>query len=381
VLWVAGGLGIVATVLAAVLPLLVGVWQAQFQVHADRAGYIASTELFSQVMGTGVFVLVARTWSWRKCATVGLLVMVVGNVASAASASWGSLIAARAIAGLGGGGVRALCMTCLARAASPGLAFSIYAAAQVALAASVTTFLPTFIRAVGPHQPFLALSAIAAAGLLVTPLLPTLVSNADGRRRERQPLSRAALWAIGALFIYFVAQGALWTYLQPIGTQHSIPQPDIVRTLSLLNVAGLIGALGVGALAHRMKPFAAVLTLLGISIVSIIALSNAHEPGVFLVSACGFYFAWCASFPFQFAIISRTDGTGVASAAVPAVDGLGLACGAAVAGVCIPNFGVGVTGWICGVGSAVAVACYGRGIVCARQRAKHRPDSLEAIQE
>jgi predicted MFS family arabinose efflux permease len=378
VLWVAGGLGIIATVLAAVLPLLVGVWQAQFAVPADRAGYVAATELFGQVLGTVAFVLAARKWSWRTCAVTGLMIMIVGNLASAASADVGSLIAARTIAGLGGGGVRALCMTCLARAVSPGLAFAIYAAAQVALAASVTALLPTIVRSLGPHVPFLLLSAVAAAGLLVTPLLPSLAPS-GGKHRRLQPkgVPTSAFWAVGALFVYFLAQGALWTFLEPVGTYQSIPQPDIVRALALLNIAGLTGALGIGALAHRAKPLTTLLALLGVEVVSIIALFNTHAPLIFIASACGFYFAWCASFPFQFAIISRSDGTGTASAAVPAVDGFGLACGAALAGACIPTFGVLATGWICGVGSTLAIACYGVATASA-QRPTRRSESSQS---
>jgi predicted MFS family arabinose efflux permease len=375
VLWIAGALGIIATVIAEVLPLLVGVWQAQFGFHADQAGYVAATELFAQVLGTGVYVWAVRRWSWRACAAAGLIVMIVGNVASAVSIGLGTVIVARGVAGLGGGAVRALCMTCLARAASPGLAFALYASAQVALAASVTASLPTLIRSVGPRVPFVLLSAVAAAGLLVTPVLPRTVPIGDYRRPgARQGIPRSGAWAIGALFIFFSGQGALWTYLEPIGTSQLIPHPDIVHALSLMNIAGLAGALGIGALAHRMRPLSALFALLGVGLVSVVALFHTHSATVFIAAACGFYFAWCASFPFQFTVIARSDETGTASAAVPAVDGLGLACGAAVAGACIPGLGIAATGWLCCVGSVIGIACYGQSATAA-----HRRRELKAI--
>jgi len=369
VLWVAGGLGIIATVIAAVLPVLVGIWQARLGFRADQAGFVAAAELFAQVVGTGVFIWAARAWSWRVCAAVGLVIMIIGNLASAASVDLGSLIATRTIAGIGGGGLRALCMTCLARAASPGLAFAVYAAAQVALAASMTALLPAFVGAVGPHGPFVLISAVAACGFLLMPMLPPYtVIGANSHRRKTLSIPPSGFWAIAALFIYFAGQGAIWTYIELIGRSHSIPEPDIVRALTLLNIAGLIGALGVGALAHRANPMTALVVLLGAGIVSIAALFNTHAPMIFVASACGFYFAWCASFPFQFTIISRTDRTGTASAAVPAVDGLGLASGAALAGVCIRGFGVVSTGWMGILGSVLGVACYAAATVSAQKR-------------
>ncbi len=78
------GLGIIATVIAAVLPALVGIWQARLGLSADQAGFVAAAELFAQVVGTGAFIWAARAWSWRACAAVGLGIMIIGNLASAA---------------------------------------------------------------------------------------------------------------------------------------------------------------------------------------------------------------------------------------------------------------------------------------------------------
>jgi predicted MFS family arabinose efflux permease len=61
----------------------------------------------------------------------------------------------------------------------------------------------------------------------------------------------------------------------------------------------------------------------------------------------------------QYPLIAESDGTGRAAAAAPAVDGLGLACGAALGGVLIAHTGLGATGMLCGVASVAAFVAYG----------------------
>jgi DHA1 family inner membrane transport protein len=359
-LWAAGALGILATAVGAILPVLVGVWQKQAGLQVDQAGFVAATELFAQVSGTALFLWASTRWTLRSIAVAGLAVMVIGNIATAMSADFASLMVARAIGGAGGGVIRALCMMSLAKALSPGRAFAVYAGAQVGLAAVTTAFIPPFIESQGVHAPFLVLTLACTLGFAVCPLLPRYLPLPSSVTRPRglATYPRAALLAIVGLAVFFGGQGALWTYLAPIGAYQSIPAVGVTEGLTLLNVAGLAGALGVGALAHRVNPRIALLTLLATEILSIVGLFHAHSSAGFIVSAGVFYFSWCASFPFQFTVIAQADRSGRASAAVPAADGLGLAGGAALAGAVLPALGLGAAGWICAGGSMVGIALY-----------------------
>ena len=358
--WAAGALGILATAVAAILPVLVGVWQKQAGLQVDQAGFVAATELFAQVAGTGMFLWASPRWTLRTIAVVGLCVMVVGNVATAVSVDFASLMVARAIGGAGGGVIRALCMMSLAKALSPGRAFAVYAGAQVGLAAVTTAFIPHFIETRGVRAPFLVLTLASALGFALCPLLPRYSPLSPSAIRQRGPASypMAAILAIVALCVFFAGQGALWTYLAPIGAYRSIPAAGVTQALTLLNFAGLAGALGVGAMAHRVNPRIALLTLLATEIISIVGLFRVHSPVGFIASAGVFYFSWCASFPFQFTVISQSDSSGRASAVVPAADGLGLAGGAAVASVVLPTLGLGSAGWICAAASVVGITLY-----------------------
>jgi DHA1 family inner membrane transport protein len=387
--WAAGALGILATAVAAILPVLVGVWQKQAGLQVDQAGFVAAMELFAQVAGTGVFLWASPRWALRTIAVAGLCVMVVGSIATAVSADFASLMAARAIGGAGGGVIRALCMMSLAKALSPGRAFAVYAGAQVGLAAMTTAIIPHVIETYGVHAPFLVLTLASALGLPLCPLLPRTSPLSPrssplppSAMRQRGPASypMAGILAIVALFVFFVGQGALWTYLAPIGAYRSIPAAGVTQALTLLNFAGLAGALGVGALAHRVSPRMALLTLLATEILSIVGLFQVHSSAGFIASAGVFYFSWCASFPFQFTVISQSDRSGRASAVVPAADGLGLAGGAALGSVVLPALGLGSSGWICAAASVVGITLYIGSATLSKMPARslERPGAADA---
>jgi MFS transporter, DHA1 family, inner membrane transport protein len=357
-LWAAGSLGIVATAAAAVLPVLIGVWQKQAGLAVDQAGFVAATELFAQVAGTALFLWASSRSAPRSLAIAGLAVMVLGNIATAASQNFAALLAARAAGGVGGGLLRALCMMWLAKALNPGRAFAVYAGAQVGIAAVTTALMPRLVDSHGVQAPFLGLTLVSMLGLTLCPLLPGTRIAAVTRHRGSGFFPIAAVLAIAALFVFFLGQGALWTYLAPIGASQSVPEGGVADGLTLLNFAGLAGALGVGAIAYRLDPRIAVLTLLATEILAIVGLFHVHSSAGFIASASVFYFSWCASFPFQFTLIARSDPSGRASAAVPAADGLGLALGAAVASGLLPALGLGSAGWLCAAASITGIALY-----------------------
>src|ERR1700760_1804776 len=92
--WAAGALGLLATAVGAILPVLVGVWQKQAALAVDQAGFVAAMELFAQVAGTGFFMWASRRGTLRPLAGAGLGILIVGNVATAVSGTFAALLLA-----------------------------------------------------------------------------------------------------------------------------------------------------------------------------------------------------------------------------------------------------------------------------------------------
>jgi len=364
----AGSLGLIATLIAAVLPVLVGAWQSELAIDAHEAGYVAAAELFAQVLGTLVFLSIERITAWRWCAGAGLALMVVGNLACAASGQLATLLVSRLIAGTGGGLVRALAMNCLARATNPGRAFAIYASGQVALAASLTAAMPAILASIGLSSAFGVLAGGCAAAALLLPAMPGAMLCGQERPRE-WGLPGPSIWSLVGLFVFFVGQAAVWTYLSPLGAAQGISRSAVAATLTAINFAGLAGTCAAALFAGRGSSLGMVSGLLIVTLASVSVLLNTHASVPFAFAACVFYFSWCVSLPLQFALIARSDATGRAAAAAPAVDGLGLACGAALGGGLIAHYGLTASGVLAGVASVAGIAAYVIGSVVHRSRA------------
>jgi MFS family permease len=246
----AGLLALIAPVVAAVSPVMLTLWQAQLGLSAGQAGYVAAMELLAQVAGTGLFLYLRPTWSWRRIALMGMAIMGAGNLASAGCSSLTTLILMWPWPAAGVAWVRALAVMCLARALLPGRAFACYGAAQVTLASMVTLSLPALVAALGARAPFVIVTLVASLGLRPCVSLRTIPGTPAGNARRSAGVMRPAGYlTVGALFLFFLGQGALWTYLEPIGRSRSIDPAAISRALVVLNVAGLAGTVSVGALA------------------------------------------------------------------------------------------------------------------------------------
>jgi predicted MFS family arabinose efflux permease len=350
-----------ATIIAAILPVLVGAWQSELRISTDQAGYVGAAELFAQVMGTLLFLRMDRVFAWQRCAALGLALMVAGNLACAGSAVLPALLASRLIAGTGGGIVRALAMNCLGRARNPGRAFAFYASGQVALAASLTAAMPAILATIGLEMAFGVLAAACALAMLLLPRLPGTPAATLRLAQTWWSLPPAALLSLAGLFVFFVGQAAVWTYLAPLGAAEGISSGAVSRTLVAINFAGLAGTLGAGVIAGRSSAIATIACLMGGTLISVLTMFHASAAMPFALAACLFYFSWCASLPLQFALIAQSDGTGRAAAAAPAVDGLGLACGAALGGALIAHTDLGVTGMLCGGASVASFAAFTAG--------------------
>ena len=357
-LWAAGSLGVLSAVTAALTPLLVAVWSEQFGFPIEQAGYIASAELAMQAVGTVSFIGVSRFLSWRACSLLGVSLLLAGNVLTAANSVVGTVMLAQAVAGLGGGLVRALCMSCLARAGKPSRAFSLYAVGQMLIGAAGTAMMPRLIEFGGGKGVFLILAGVSSLGYIALRWLPRARFAVMHPRTRARVFPRAAVVALVALFLYFLGQGALWTFLPKIGSNQNLSSATVGAALAYSNLAGLAGAMLVGLVGYRLNNAFALGVLLPIGLLSLAGIYLGHTSLLYSASVCVFYFAWCASFPFQFAIIARVDPTASASTLVPAIDAFGLACGPALAATLFRWFGAAAPGWIYACAGISSIAMF-----------------------
>jgi predicted MFS family arabinose efflux permease len=355
-------LGVISAITAALMPVLVAVWSEQFGLPLGQASFLASTGLAMQAVGTVGFIWVSRFVSWRLCAFVGVSILVIGNLFTALSTLFAALAVAQAVAGLGGGLLRALCMSCLAKAGKPSRAFSLYAVGQMLCGAAGTAVIPQLVAAGGGRAVFLALASVSGLGFAALIRLPAARFATAEKIVRAKSLPAFALIALFALFVYFLGQGALWTFMPKIGSSQNLSNSTVVTALAYSNIAGLAGALGVGIVGVRLNHAFALIVLLLLGLLSLAGIYLGHTPNLYSASVCSFYFAWCASFPFQFALIARADPTTSANVLVPAIDAFGLACGPAMAASLLPFLGLAAPAWLYATAGVVSILLF---VICS----------------
>jgi predicted MFS family arabinose efflux permease len=167
-----------------------------------------------------------------------------------------------------------------------------------------------------------------------TPWWPRL-----GRSEGAAPLSftfgRAGTLCLLAVFLYFLAQAAVWAFAEAIGSGTGQSSAEVTSALEFSAFAGIAASMFVFAISKRLSTTQSLLVGLCFTLAGLFLLTFKSGFWPFAAGIGLFNFAWNATTPFQFSTAAAADGSGNTAAAFSAADGLGLAAGPAIAGVMI----------------------------------------------
>ena len=251
-------------------------------------------------------------------------------------------MAARALAGVGGGIMLSIAYVGLCRSANPDRYFGLYVFIQLGTAGADA----------------LGISAVAG-GIRAERDLPAVRRRSrrhcccschcfpqrmpEPRLSDPRPVPRfrpARVLALFAQGLYFLAPGAAWGYLERIGQTFQLSLSQIGFALGASTFAGIAGAIAVVLLGHASAARPRI--------------ADRHRPvdrrGVhadgwhgfamrFFIAASLFNFAWNATFPYQMGVLAQLDRTGAVAILSLIVQLGGLAAGPLVASMLHPEKG------------------------------------------
>jgi predicted MFS family arabinose efflux permease len=325
---------VIAALMINAMPAIVGALTQLGRLDPEMAGYVVGVDLAAQVAGTLLFLSVGRRVSWSSAIAVGIALMVAGNLLSCVSRSTAELLATRLIAGIGAGIVRSACFVAFSRAPNPARAIASLNVAQIISSAAAFATFPWLTRSVGWFGPYLALSVMGALTFASAPWWPRL-----GRPQSAAAWSftfgRAGTLCLLAVFLYFLAQAAVWAFAEAIGSGAGQSAAEVTSALEFSAFAGIAAAVFVFAISKRLSTTQSLMVGLGFTLAGLFLLTLKSGFWPFAAGIGLFNFAWNATTPFQFSTAAAADGSGNTAAAFSAADGLGLAAGPAIAGVMI----------------------------------------------
>jgi predicted MFS family arabinose efflux permease len=257
-------------------------------------------------------------------------------------AAYWPLLVLRVVAGLGAGLVVAVCYVVLGQSKQVDRNFSLYLLCQGLFSAIILKALPSLARAIGVAGIFALLAALYAVALALCRFLPP-GRYASGARISGARPSFAAWTGLGAVLAFFIAQGAVWAYLELIGVRSGVDASSVATGLALSTLVGMSGPLAAAILGSR---FGRALPLLAGSCMALIALallSSSMDAIRFALAACLFNIAWNFSIPYQLSALAAVDSTGSVVGWAASASFAGLAIGPPIAAVALDAEGsVGV---------------------------------------
>lgn len=245
--------GLVGALVIFVTPGFLAIVAQQTGFNDKQLGFLVAWDINAMAITIGLSTFALTRVRWRLAAGLGLSLVIVGNVLTAMTVSFAAMAAARVVSGAGEGIAVGFAFAALGRASNPDRAFAIYLVVGALFSSALLYFLPAIQAAIQPSTLFII------NALIVVPVLITLrwfpEGSADGKDifagGGRLDL-RLAAGSLLAVFLFFFAAGAMWSYSERIGAASNISASTMATGLSVGTMAGVAGAALAGMLPRRL---------------------------------------------------------------------------------------------------------------------------------
>jgi predicted MFS family arabinose efflux permease len=353
-----------------IVPGFVMLISAQTGLDDRHLGFVASADINATAVAMGLATFLIARRNWRHLLIVGAALMVLGTAWTAGSHTYAGVVAARVCAGLGEGLVIAVSFAALGSASNPDRAFGIYLVVGLTVSAAVLALLPWLQVRVGPAAVFAGIAVVMLLSCAFVTWLPernpASASWSDGAPAISKELAVAGL---SGVFLYFIAQGAMWSYFERIGTASGVDPLFIGEAMGLSSFAGMGGALLAVAVCTRTRLGRALPLIVtgGISTLSFFMLRGHVTPAALMTAGLLFNFAWNLAQPLLSGVCAEADSQGRVVVAMGCIQTVGFGLGPALAALLLRGHDFSPIVWM-----STSVLVLSLAIVLAGLKARHR---------
>lgn len=320
-----GTLGVLSFI---VQPALVQGFVTHLGLSEPQAVNLAGIEMLGVAVATVLLALPYNSLNWRRALSLGIILAIGGNLASALLADSSSLWVARFVAGLGHGAIISLSFTFVGLTARVDRNVAWYLVALLTYGAAGLWVMPALLDEIGIAGLFTVFAVFLTAGFATLRHVPT----SSAARAESSPTARQlgmGLLAVSlaGVLAYNMAQGIAWAILFLVGTGAGHAEADVAQALFVSQIFAVVGALGSVFLSEqfgRWRPIAFGI-LAGAGCIALLI----GKPGIgaFVVAVCGFNFLWNFVLPFILGAVSDFDERGRMMGPAIAMQMMGLGGG------------------------------------------------------
>ena len=328
--------GVYGILMAGLAPLLLGTLVAEGHLTAAQLGLAGTAELVTMGLAAGAAGFLTERLSPRMLALGSVAAIILLDILTA-SATGGTVILLRALAGAPSGTLVGIVTAMIVRSVQParqaGMYLTIQTVAQLACAAVISALVA---QRLGAATGFVAIAALGVPVAMVA--LWTPVRLAPFAADQGMGIPDIYGWlALAAAFCFFAGVLGIWIYLEPLAHQAGLTS-EIGGLAIVLALAGQVAGGVLGAATVQRWPCRVV--LLGAT-AALIAASAAFAtlPGrtTFLAISIGFGMLWAFASPYFTRLLIDVDPTHRAAMLGSAALLLGCATGPTVAALTVSD--------------------------------------------
>lgn len=309
-------------------PILGGALIDQLGLPLNAIGAIFAAELIAMAVACGTCALLMASVDRRRFALIALLMLVLGNLASAQLHSQGLLLICRMICGASGGAVMAVVYATGALRTSKDSTFAVINIGNLLWGMLLVSSMPVILKSYGVAGAFYLLaiaSALAIAGCWRVPRnYPEAHRVASGAIR---PFGLTSILLLMLFALLFFGHSALWVYQERIGKSIGLEPQQIGGILGGSILAGALGAALAGFIGRRLGLLFPQLLSFGTALLATLVMVYGDSPVAFAATACLIHMVWFFSLPYLLSMAAELDPTGrlagLGNAAIFVGQGLG----------------------------------------------------------
>jgi len=200
--------------------------------------------------------------------------------------------------------------------------------------------IPFAPAALGYRGPYLALLVTCIFGVILLGRLPAPpMRHVASRARSLEADSVLGFAVLPAIFLTQLGQGSFWTLVAIYGTNAGLDDTTIGAFLSQATLILLVGVFGTALAGARLGRFGPLFVLTVVNVMSIVAISYAKDPTVYVAANVVQAITNLSSLVYQLGLAAAVDRSGRLFAAANGLVALGNGLGPAVAGAIALPFG------------------------------------------
>jgi predicted MFS family arabinose efflux permease len=297
----------------------------------EQAGSVWAADLGGFSVGAVLAALTVARVNRRHLVLGGVILSVAANALSFIPLEFETLMAVRAVAGIGSGIFTAVAVVTLGGTTRPVVAFNILLVGfAVSTALEVNMFGKLTMNEI--YQVFLVLSLMCA---VVTRWIPAHPLDADELLEQAAIEDQSANWRVPvyvpvlcliAVMFTYINIGGYYTFISEAALKDGVSDEWVVWTLTWASFFGLVGCV-FAYFATRFGMYKPLFVSLLAIAISVIMVSVGVNRVNIVISLFAFFALWTFADVYQSAMLSYMDRKGSMLALLPSVQGFGQSIG------------------------------------------------------